>query len=264
MKDYVNPVLLVAVIVLMACRMVAESEEVAGMLDVSLLTICVTGVVVGGAMGLARALTHRASLRCVLWAGGFFVLGCFAWTLRQVNIGPGEERRVYREAYETQRQNPLARDEEGETLFSRAAALGEEKLVREVLNQANPTDEEIAEAGLRAAESNKTGVLALLAGRGMSAKTVVQGTPLLHGAAQNAACDAMKWLLERGAEVNSRDAEGVTPLIHAVISGSASAVALLLEYGADPRLRDTSGHAPEEFAHSEEIIELLAAKKTKP
>lgn len=257
MKDFVNPALLFIVIALIAFRVVADGEETASALDISLMTICVTGVVVDGALGLARALARRPSVKNVMWAGGFFVLGCFAWTLRSINILPGEEKLAYQEMYQTHRQNPLQRDEEGENLLTRAAALGEAKTVQDILNEANPSDEDIKEAGIRAAESNQTRVLDLLAGRGMDPKAAVQGTPLLHAAAQNKACEAMEWLLLRGVNPNTRDSEGTTAMIHAVIADSVPAVQLLLEYGADARLKDTNGQSPADYARSEEMKDLL-------
>lgn len=257
MKDYVNPLLLVVVFGLMACRVVAESDEAVNLLDVSLLSICVTGVVVDGALGLARALAKRPSVRSVVWAGVFFVLACFAWTLQSVYLPLGEEQQAYREMKETKRQNPLERDAEGENLLTRAAALGDVRVVRDILNEAGLTEEDLNEAGLRAAESNQPAVLDQLARRGMNAKVVVNGTPLLNAAAQNAACDAMEWLLARGATPNTRDAEGATPLIHATIAGSVPAVKMLLEYGADPSLRNTTGHGPLDYARTEELQLLL-------
>lgn len=264
MKDFVNPVLLLVVIVLMVWHVVAESDAAADALEVSLLTICVTGVVVDGSLGLARALSRRPAVRSVVWAGVFCVFGCFGWVLCSEGSArhtAGEERQAYRELYRTQLANPLARDAEGENLLTRAAALGEVDVVRRIMSDAQLTEADIDEAGLRAAESNKTAVLDELARRGLSAKAVVQGTPLLHAAAQNAACEAMAWLLARGATPNSRDAEGATPLIHATIAESVPAVQLLLDYGADVRLKDSTGQSPADFARSEELQNLLSEKK---
>lgn len=263
MKDFVNPALLLVVMVLMVFRVVAETTAQADDLTVIMLAICVTAVLVNGALGLARALTRRPSVKPVLWAGVFFVLGCLVWVLRfsySAELGVGEERQAYRELCEKQQENPLARDEEGENLLTRAAALGEVAAVRSIMSDARLTVADINEAGLRAAESNKIAVLDELARRGLNAKAVVQGTPLLHAAAQNAACEAMEWLLSRGATPNSRDAEGATPLIHAAIAGSVPAVKLLLEYGADPHLRDATGQSPADCARSEELQNILTEK----
>lgn len=262
MKDFVNPVLLLVVIVLMVCRVAVDTPEAADALMVSLFTVCATAVLVDGALGMARALARRASIRLVLWAGVFFVLGCFSWTLKDLAcVERSEEQQVYQELVRTQSSNPLERDAEGESMLTRAAALGEVEAVHGIMGDPRLTEEDLCEAGMRAAENNKTAVLDELARRGMSAKSAVQGTPLLHAAAQNAACAAMEWLLKRGAQPNSRDAEGATPLIHATLADSAPAVKLLLEYGANPRLRDATGQGPADYARSEEVEELLLAEK---
>lgn len=262
MKDFVNPLLLLIVITLMVCRVAAETPDMADVLLLSLLTVCVTAVLVDGAVGLARALARRPSIKPVLWAGVFFVLGCFSWTLRDVcPFDYGEEQQVYQELVRTSKQNPLERDADGENLLTRAAALGDVDMVRQVMNDARLTQADINEAGLRAAESNKTAVLDELARRGLSAKAEVQGTPLLHAAAQNAACAAMEWLLVRGAPVDSRDEQSATALMHATIADSVPAVKLLLEYGANPRLRDATGQSPADCARSAAIAELLTIEK---
>ena len=126
MKDFVNPALLLIIIVLMVFRVAADTLSTADHLTVILLTLCVTVVLVDGALGLARALTRRPSVWLVLWAGVFFVLACFVWTLRNtysMGGGFGEERQAYQQLYQTQRENPLVRDDEGENLLTRAAAL---------------------------------------------------------------------------------------------------------------------------------------------
>lgn len=263
MKDFVNPTLLLIVIGLMVYRVVAEAPATSDSLSLILLTVCVTAVMVNGALGLARALTRRPSVKSVLWAGAFFVLGCLAWTMRHVSpiyLGSGEERQAYQDLYQTQRENPLERDSEGENLLTRAAALGEVAVVREIMGYDHLTEADINEAGIRAAEGNKTTVLDELARRGLSAKAVVQGTPLLHAAAQNSAREAMEWLMARGADPNSRDADGMTPLMHAAIAGNQGSVQALLAHGANVRLRDNAGYAAEDYARKEELQTLLKIK----
>lgn len=260
MKDYVNPILLLLVIVLMACRVVVDSESTADILHILLLSSCVTLVLVNGALALARALARRPSVTGVLWAGVFFVMGCFSWTLNSISGVLSEEQQAYQELYKQNLDNPLAPDAEGESLLTRAAALGQEDVVRDIISRAAPSEDDINKAGLRAAECNRIKTLDELAQRGMSAKATIEGTPLLHGAAQNAACEAMDWLLSRGANPNARDAEGATALIHATIADSAAAVKLLLEYGANPNLRDFKGMSPVDYARSEEVSALLNSK----
>ena len=261
MKDYVNPMLLAVVLVLMACSLVAEADETIEVLQLSVLTLCATGALVDGTLGLARALSRRASVGCVVWGGVFFVLGCVAWALSSMSFEASEEQQAYKELRREQPQNPLQRDAEGENVFTRAAALGDVRVVQDVLNHANPSMDDINEAALRAVEGNRLKALEALARRGVTAGTVVDGTPLLCAAAQNGACEVMEWLLNRGAEPNARDAEGVTPLIHATLAGSERAVKLLLAYGADPQLKDTTGTGPQDVARDAALKDILTGKQ---
>jgi ankyrin repeat protein len=50
--------------------------------------------------------------------------------------------------------------------------------------------------------------------------------------------------VDAGADVDVQDAEGVTPLISAIINGHYDVAAALLEHGADPNLADSDGRAP--------------------
>lgn len=59
------------------------------------------------------------------------------------------------------------------------------------------------------------------------------GTPM-HKAASSGSTEAMRYLLDAGADINAADPWIGTPLHHAVFSGSADAVRFLLERGADP------------------------------
>lgn len=256
MKDYANPILLLAVVILMASRAFAPSEALRDTLDMWLLAICATGMLVDGALALARALSRRPSLMCVVWSVSFLMLGCCTWAMRAMPVS--EDEAAYQQLSQGEgMQDPLARDDEGETLFSRAAALGKVDAMRRILSEAHPGEAHLNEAGRRAAEGNQVEALELLAAAGMSARASVEGTPLLHSAAQNGCCEAMEWLIMRGAQTDVRDDEGSTPLIQATLSGSAAAVKLLLEKGANPKLRDATGKSPADYARSAEIADLL-------
>ncbi len=255
MKDIANPLFLLVLIGVMAWRCLVGGEGQVAQLDSWLLTLCVVGMVVNGVLAIARSLTHRPSLMKVVWAVGYLLLGCWVWSMRYTV--PTEEQVIY-DARVAEVQDPLALDSEGESLFTRAAALGKTQEVEHILATATPNLEQIALAALRAAECNKVEVLRLLARAGLSPCASVEGQPLLHAAAQNAACDAMEWLIQSGARVNLRDAENSTPLIQATLSGSPAAVRLLLEKGADPKLRDSTGKSAHDYARSPEMAELLA------
>jgi peptide-methionine (S)-S-oxide reductase len=62
-------------------------------------------------------------------------------------------------------------------------------------------------------------------------------------AALNGKAEAVKWMLERGVDVNRPSADLYahgTPLHHAVCSGSLATVQVLVEAGGDPDRRDTA------------------------
>jgi ankyrin repeat protein len=72
--------------------------------------------------------------------------------------------------------------------------------------------------------------------------------------------DAIKILLDFGAEVDSRSGDGRTPLILAASKGNKEIVAMLLQAGSDPSLTDQSGATAESTASAKgfrEIAELL-------
>ncbi|KAH9009933.1 ankyrin repeat-containing domain protein, partial [Lactarius deliciosus] len=68
-------------------------------------------------------------------------------------------------------------------------------------------------------------------------------TPL-HCAASDGRLEVARLLLERNAEVNSRDDRGATPLLSASQNGHRDLVPLLLDHSADVRIRDYHGNTP--------------------
>ena len=65
-------------------------------------------------------------------------------------------------------------------------------------------------------------------------------------------------LLKCGASTNILDNNfGATPLHHAVGDGNIQAVRLLLEHGADVHARDKRGKTPSQLTKQQEIVELL-------
>ena len=66
----------------------------------------------------------------------------------------------------------------------------------------------------------------------------------LHWAADRGRLDTARLLLERGAEVDSREDRGTTPLLSAAWRGHLDLVDLFLEAGADVNARDSDGGVP--------------------
>lgn len=85
---------------------------------------------------------------------------------------------------------------------------------------------------------------------------------LLHEVVKNGQSqrDILRLLVNLGADLNQRDAEGSTPLIKAIQGGNRVLVKNLIIQGADVNLADRSGNSPLEVASrsgNQEIIRLL-------
>ncbi|MFZ2959136.1 MAG: ankyrin repeat domain-containing protein [Candidatus Ozemobacteraceae bacterium] len=91
-----------------------------------------------------------------------------------------------------------------------------------------------------------------------------QLTPL-HWAARGGFTDIIDLLLERGAEVDARNAVGATPLHLASLRGNASAAARLIKAGAGLAATDSTGLTPLHMAAlygSDRTIDLLLSKES--
>jgi ankyrin repeat protein len=78
--------------------------------------------------------------------------------------------------------------------------------------------------------------------------------------------DIVRFLLQSGAEVDTRNIEKDTPLIDAVENGHLEVVKLLLEFGANPRLNNSKGDEPYELVPQDDenyktIRKLIADAK---
>src|SRR5579885_1046487 len=83
--------------------------------------------------------------------------------------------------------------------------------------------------------------LLLDAGADVNAKSQLEATALIWGAADPA---KVRLLVDRGADVNARSKLGRTPLMSAAaIAGASETVRLLLAKGADPQAKDTHGNS---------------------
>jgi len=83
----------------------------------------------------------------------------------------------------------------------------------------------------------------------------------LHFAANTGNADAVRLLLDAGAEVNARDAQGGTALHAAAKGGHTATVQLLLARGAEKQVRDTMGKTPLDVASESGLSEVAALLK---
>jgi RNA polymerase primary sigma factor len=84
--------------------------------------------------------------------------------------------------------------------------------------------------------------------------------PLLRLAVVSNALTALNFHIQRGDDLNGKDNSGSTPLILAAIRKNTEAVKLLLNAGADPTLVDQNGKNAMTYAalsHCSEIVDLL-------
>ena len=85
------------------------------------------------------------------------------------------------------------------------------------------------------------------------------GTPL-HEVALKNHTSVIQLLLDRGADINARDAENQTALHKAAWNNCTSAMRLLLDRGADPNARNLANQTPLDLArwrNHQEAIDLL-------
>lgn len=67
----------------------------------------------------------------------------------------------------------------------------------------------------------------------------------------------LRFMLSKGANVNSKDAAGFTALHSAVVSRRSDIVKVLLAYHADKTINDAHGHTPIDYATTEDLKKLL-------
>jgi hypothetical protein len=78
-------------------------------------------------------------------------------------------------------------------------------------------------------------------------------------AAEMGDLSGLKALLEKQADIDSRDAVGRTALMLATLHGQSNAVAVLLAYGADPNAADADGTTPLQAAKAGDHPAIVAA-----
>ncbi len=80
---------------------------------------------------------------------------------------------------------------------------------------------------------------------------------VLHYSAKRNNVESLKFLLSKGASVDSSDEDGVTALWYASSNGSTAAAKLLLEHGADPCHADNNKYTPFHMAGAKDAHEIL-------
>jgi hypothetical protein len=121
---------------------------------------------------------------------------------------------------------------EGATPLMRAARFGDVAAMRILLE---------AHADPALMEKDRTTVLMLAAGAGWrTGETILGGTD--YGQ-ESDAIEAVRLCLDRGADVNAADEDGLTALHHAVVRGTG-VVRLLVEHGASLETKDKQGRTP--------------------
>jgi ankyrin repeat protein len=104
----------------------------------------------------------------------------------------------------------------------------------------------------------------LFAGANVGAKTRIGGYTALHLAAQVGNANVMAPLVASGAQVAALTATGATPLMFAAHSGNVDAVRILVENGAEPNVKETAnGQTALMFAAASDrvdVVKLLIAR----
>jgi len=95
-----------------------------------------------------------------------------------------------------------------------------------------------------------------------------KGKTALMLAAAGGFTDTVKVLVNRGADVNTRDNYETTALIAAATAGHPETVGLLIDYGADATFKDSSGGSALSnatfFGHTEVVLTVLEKMKQIP
>jgi ankyrin repeat protein len=103
-----------------------------------------------------------------------------------------------------------------------------------------------------AADGDLARVLELLAGGANPNVSDSRSWAPLHFAAQARSASVARALLDAGADIDSVDDNGNTPLWRAVFNsrGDGELIRLLREYGADPYRMNSHGQSPVSLAHT--------------
>lgn len=273
-KSFANPVLLLAVIIMLAVhvRCSADAGEAAAVSVAAwVMTLCAVGLLVNGVLALSRALTRRSGAPMLaVWAVFFLILGCGAWVLTTNSDEAAREDaaalRTMVDAWPADEEEYpfIARSENDESLLQLAAKAGRTDVLGRALSQPNAAAhaDDFQAALQMAAENGQLDVLRLLLETGMRGDALCNGTTALHAAVVNGKLKPAELLLKRGAAVDTPDAEGNTPLMHAALNEDAPMVRLLLKHGANAAYKNPQdGRDAASMTRSEEVEQLLSPQE---
>jgi len=154
---------------------------------------------------------------------------------------------------------------DGELTVFEAAAFGRVDRLREILRSDPAAKSAVSDDGFTALH------LAVFAGQEETARALIEHgadvnvcstgaiakVPPLGTAAFVRSVALARLLLDAGADVNGREAEGFTALHAAAANGDTELVRELLARGADPTVRTEGGQTPADLAGGEELRNLL-------
>uniref|UniRef100_A0A131XKV7 Putative myotrophin n=1 Tax=Hyalomma excavatum TaxID=257692 RepID=A0A131XKV7_9ACAR len=93
--------------------------------------------------------------------------------------------------------------------------------------------------------------------KGLDVNASIDGRPPLHYAADYGQADVLRYLIDKGADVNAKDKYGISPLLAAIWEGHTACVKLMVEKGASKDGRTPEGQSYMEAAEKQEIRDLL-------
>jgi len=97
----------------------------------------------------------------------------------------------------------------------------------------------------------------LVEGKGVDVNAAIDGRLPLHYASDYGQLEVIQYLLSKGANIDSADKHGISPLLAAIWEGHTSCVKFLVEKGASKSGTAPDGSSYVEAAEKEEIKALL-------
>ena len=82
----------------------------------------------------------------------------------------------------------------------------------------------------------------------------IDQTPLFHACGFEANFEMVKYLIDNGAEINTQNILGSTPMHNAVFYNCPQILRLLLKEGGDPQIQDKNGRNVFYYAKIKEIL----------